>query len=334
MATLLGALRKTVLAPSMDDVGFAARGFRPASSPMARHLESIPQHVVLGFEFGIEASTVAETVLRVEMVSDEFRGFAYEGAAMAFTILDSVTPKPGDRLVRLLSGPAAPHVLLSYIGVGFAMARLPRRLWGRILPDLSEIPQDPTLSWLVVDGYGFDLAYFNPGRYVGRQVVPPDHPWLGDADYFHHAVDQGIGRALWFIHGAEVPAVAAAVASFPVARTADLWSGVGLAATYAGAAGAGGADMLRALRSAAGRNLPELAQGAVFAAKARVHGGLTTEHTETATATLCGMTAADAAGLADREAPDGASDGLPAYEVWRRRLQTHFPALVDDSHRS
>jgi enediyne biosynthesis protein E2 len=325
--TVTGALRKMVLAPSMDEVSFAGRGFTPSTedggAEQVAHLESIPRHVVLGFEFGIELGE-ADTLVRLDMVEAEFRGFAYEGAAMAATVRDVMPGGGSDRLRRFLAGPAAPHILLCYIGVGFAMARLPRPLWKKVLPDLTGVPLDPTLSWLAVDGYAFDRAYFDTPRWIGQQYVPPPYPWQGQPAYFHRAVDQGIGRALWFIHGAEVPAVAEAVAAFAPQRRADLWAGVGLAATYAGA---GDIGVLKQLRCAALTALPEVAQGAVFAAKARVYGGLTTAHTETATRVLCDMSAEEAAELGDRATPPPELAGTPEqprYEIWRRRIQDSF----------
>ena len=32
------------------------------------------------------------------------------------------------------------------------------------MPDLTGSPYYPTMSWLAVDGYGFDLAYFDTRR--------------------------------------------------------------------------------------------------------------------------------------------------------------------------
>src|SRR5947199_74099 len=82
------------------------------------------------------------------------------------------------------------------------------------------------------------------------------YPWQGSPQYFLRAVDQGIGRALWFIHGAQALDVAAAVASFAEHRRPDLWSGVGLAATFAGGCDTAG---LATLRRAAGGYHGELA---------------------------------------------------------------------------
>jgi len=101
---------------------------------------------------------------------------------MAFTVLDAMGrwsphPRPAAR--------ASPRAyLLAYIGMGFAMARLPRRLWRKAVPDLTGNPYYPTMSWLAVDGYGFDRAYFDTRRWVDHQYVPAPYPWAGSPRLF------------------------------------------------------------------------------------------------------------------------------------------------------
>jgi hypothetical protein len=322
MPTVLGALRRFLLAPSLADVSFERRGFRPSPPAVTRRLESIPQAVVVGFEAGIEASDLREIERRLDLVDAELRGFAYEGATMALTITDQLRRRSRARTGSLMLGAAEPYAFLTYIGIGFAMARLPRRRWHRVLPDLSGSPYYPELSWLAVDGYGFDLAYFHPRRWVEQQEVPRPYPWLGAAEYFPRAVDQGIGRALWFIHGARVPEVAAAVARFSPHRQPDLWSGVGLAASFAGGADR---DGLRRLAAAAGDHRPDLAQGAVFAGKARSFAELVPEHTEIAVSALAGRPVSEAAELVDTAVslPPTARSGL-VYEQWRAYVRHRF----------
>jgi len=70
--------------------------------------------------------------------------------------------------------------------------------------------RDTVASVFAVDGFGFDRAYFETRRWVDEQRVPAPYRWEGSPDYFLRAVDQGIGRALWFICGAHAPDVAAA----------------------------------------------------------------------------------------------------------------------------
>lgn len=322
MSTLLSALRRRVLAPPMSSVGFAARGFPVSSSEVTDRLESVPQAVVCGFEWGIESPSLWEVERRLGMVEPEHRGFAYEGATMAFTILDVLPGGRRDRTAELLLGPGNPHIFLAYIGIGFAMARLPRPLWKKVLPDLPGETYHPTMSWLAVDGYGFDRAYFDTRKWVAEQYVPKPYAWQDAPEYFPRAVDQGIGRALWFIHGASAAAVAAAVSRFPEHRRPDLWSGVGLAATFAG--GSGRAGMSR-LRDAADSYRDELALGAVFAVKARTHASFVPAHTRGAVEVLAGLTVAEARRLADDTTvlPD-VSGPDPAYEIWRQRIRDHL----------
>lgn len=325
MPTMLGTLRRLALTPSLESVGFAARGFPVTATDATRRLEAIPQAVICGFEWGIDNRTLWDLERRLELVEPEMRGFAYEGAAMASTVRDVMSGGRGTRARDLLAGPGAPHTFLTYIGIGFAMTRLPRVTWNKVLPDLTGTPYYPTMSWLAVDGYGFDLAYFHTDRYVHRQDRPAPYAWQGRADYFPRAVDQGIGRALWFIHGGVPAAAAAAVDEFPADRRPDLWSGVGLAATFAGGTGAAG---LATLRQLSGEHWRHVAQGAVFAAKARVWSGFEPPHTAVATTELAGLTPARAALLADDVAAGGfPADGEPDYECWRARIREQVTAV-------
>ncbi len=309
MPSFFGSLRQFVLAPKLSDVTFAERGFPGAGGPATEQLEAIPQAVVCGFEWGIAGRDLWDVERRLELVEPEQRGFAYEGAAMAFAVRDAMAGGKGTRTRELLLGPGAPHVLLTYIGIGFAMARLPRPLWRNIIPDLTGSRYYPTMTWLAVDGYGFDLAYFHTARYVDEQRVPPTYPWEGSPDYFPRAVDQGIGRALWFINGADPAAVAAAVDRFAEERRADLWSGVGLAATFAGGCSAAG---LAEVREAAGEHAPELGVGVVFAITAREFAGHVPEHSALAAEHLAGLSVSDAVTIADRTEAESTGGGEPA----------------------
>lgn len=322
MPTIGGALRGVVLSPSLADVSFAKRRFPVQQTAATERLECVPQAVICGFEWGIEARNLWEVERRLTMVDPELRGFAYEGATMAFTILDVMGR--GTRARDLLNGPGEPHIFLAYIGIGFAMARLPRPLWRKILPDLSDCDYHPVMSWLAVDGYGFDRAYFDTRRWVDEQRVPDAYPWQGAPDYFVRAVDQGIGRALWFIHGASVSGVAAAVRRFDSGRQADLWSGVGLAAAFAGGSET---DELGALRREAGEYRAELALGAVFAAKARSYAGFVPSCTHSAVAALTDLSVDKATALADATRPaDDDSDRMPVYERWRQTIRDRVAA--------
>lgn len=324
MPPILGALRRFALTPKLRSVTFAERGFPAAGTSAAEYLESIPQSVICGFEWGVEHRTLWDVERRLATVSPELRGFAYEGAAMAYAVRDAMAGGKGTKTKELLEGPGLPHLFLTYIGIGFAMARLPRALWRNIMPDLEGVPFFPTMSWLAVDGYGFDKAYFHTRQVVDEQRSFKSYPWTGRADYFPRAADQGVGRALWFIQGARPENVAAAVAAFPEARRADLWSGVGLAATFAGGCSA---EELTHLAGLAGGYADEVALGAVFAGTARTAAGYVPEHSALGVEVLTGGSVEDAVVLAATVAVEPGDVGpseSPAYELWRERIREHF----------
>src|SRR5207249_3735899 len=109
---------------------------------------------------------------------------------------------------------------------------------------------------------------------------------------------------------------------FSAERQADLWSGIGLAAVYAGIAGE---EVLENLREAAGERRAELAQGAAFAAKARQRAGNLTPYTDLAAKALCDLPALEAARLCDRTLEYLPVNAIqPAYEIWRQRIQGYF----------
>src|SRR3954447_14702857 len=141
MPTTVGSIRRRLLTPSLRDVSFAGRGFPPAPPDVSRTLEAVPQAVICGFEWGIDARDQWEVERRLELVDPQHRGFAYEGATMAFTVLDAMGRTHRTR--DLLLGPGQRHIFLAYIGIGFAMARLPRPLWRKVLPDLGGTPYHP-----------------------------------------------------------------------------------------------------------------------------------------------------------------------------------------------
>ncbi|MFF5179685.1 DUF1702 family protein [Micromonospora sp. NPDC000316] len=315
MAGMWRTLRANLMTPDTAETTMSRRGFHVKDEATRRRLESVGASFLTGFRAAVEARDDAD-IERLELIERQFRGFAYEGAAMGYAILDGVA-LGGDRTGRFLTGFGAPHVYMAYVGIGWAYAKLPRWRWRAV-----QAP-DPLLRWLVLDGLGFHRAYFETDRFVRRQEIkavawPSDVP----GDYPAHAIDQGIGRASWFVAGADPDVAAELISRFDESRHGDLWSGMGLAATYAGGADP---DELKKLYVHAGRYRPQLAQGATFAAQARLHAGLATEHTHLATGVFCGCTPQEAATLTERERDALPADGaVPAYEIWRQRIQAHF----------
>lgn len=324
MAVTWRALRRRILTPSVRETRLERRGFYEKSPAARELLETVGESFLTGYAIAAEARSIAEAEDRLERLPPEFRGFAYEGAGMAFGIRDAL-PFGGHWVADFIAGPGARHVYMIYVGVGWALARLPRFRWASTTAALK----DPVLRWLALDGYGFHQAYFHTERYVRGQYHDPDFPWPpeGPGAYASRAIDQGIGRATWFVCGADPGRVADQLNAFPHARQPDLYSGAGLAATYAG--GLSLAE-LRTFRDRGSAYIGQIAQGGAFAVTARVRAGLQTPHTVLAAEVLCGTTPTEAARICDETLPspsERGDDDAPAFELWRQRIASQLASL-------
>jgi enediyne biosynthesis protein E3 len=318
VTSLLGTLRVRMFMPDASETRMAGKpGWHDGGPEQLEQLEQVGSNFLAGLRVGLEGVPIDQITSRLEPISRTFRGFAYEGLAMGLAVADSTSLRPR-RVRQFLAGPGADHVYMAYIGVGWGMARIPTMRWRAV------VPRDPVLRWLALDGYGFHQAFFKTVRWASEHWRPQRYrAWPGpNADYAHNAVDQGIGRALWFINGADPHAVARAISGFEPSRHNDLWSGAGLASVYAGGVDTG---TLTTFRELSGPYRPALAQGAAFAAKTRLMTGLVVPHTELAVKTHCEMPVQDAAAIVDEIGAALPPDGrLTSYEVWRQRIQERF----------
>jgi hypothetical protein len=320
MHQLTGRIRRRLLGISPDEATIARRGFHATEVARGERLERIGRTFLHGYHAALEERRPDALALRLDAsVEPEQRGFAFEGAAMGLAIGDAFLPRRHHRFPVFLADAGAAHAYMLHVGAGWVVARLGR------LADGTLAQLDPLLRWLALDGYGFHEGYFHWSRYVAALRPPP----AGLRGYARRAFDQGLGRSIWFVAGADVERTAAKVASFPPARRADLWSGVGLACAYAGGAALG---ELSWLRSAAAEHAPLLAQGAAFAAEARRRAGNPAPQTAAACEVLCGCAAQRAAELTQSTlaalAPDGKDQvpDVPRYERWRIALQRSLGA--------
>jgi len=313
--SLLGQARRRFLGLSPSEASFAVRGFRASEDEARRRLEQIGIVFLSGYHAALEESGFVPLARRLATVETDLRGFAFEGAAMGLALLDRFTPWRKDRWRTFTEHLAEPHIYMMHVGLGWALARLRRS----VTSHLAQL--DPLLRWLVVDGYGFHEGYFSWPRYVEGRELPARLE-----NYERRVFDQGLGRSIWFVKGADVASVATAINAFPSARRDDLWSGVGLACAYAGGCRRAA---IESLRVAADKHLPALAQGVAFAAKTRQRAANLNVHTENVCRVICGRSAEETAAITDAALEDLREEGeLPAYEVWRRRIQNKFALEV------
>jgi hypothetical protein len=311
MITVLGSVRRVIFGISTREITVERRGFRCSSKAFQDRIEQIGAAFLGGYHAAIEVPS-AKIAGRLEEGPLELRGFSYEGAAMGLALWDLITPWNRRRVRTFLGGTGNRHAYMIHVGAGWLLGRLP------LNPDKLRGRFDPLLGWLLIDGYGFHEGFFHWNDYSRGQ--PPPERLTG---YSRRVFDQGLGRSLWFVNGAQPPLIAESIRAFASERQPDMWSGVGLACAYAG--GLPDETALHALVAAAGQHRPQLAQGAAFAAKARERAGNITDDTQRASHLLCGMKAEEAAAITDaalENLPAGAAE--PSFEIWRRRIQEQF----------
>ncbi|MEO7019923.1 MAG: DUF1702 family protein [Ktedonobacteraceae bacterium] len=306
MTFSLGKFRKSLLGVSHKE----ATSFSKGDTWAWQRLEKSVLSAIEGYHATLESSRFEVLVPRLNAIEPEFRGFAYEGAAMGLTGLDCVAPWK-NRLKAFIDGPGSAHIYMVHIGAGEALARLRRK------PEPFITRLDPVLRWLALDGYGFHEGFFSRRRYVEEQAIPKHL-----SPYARRIFDQGLGRSIWFASGANVDQVAATIATFANSRRADLWSGVGVVCTYAG--GASRADM-ETLLTVAAPYRPQLALGAAVVSKGRQRAGNPAPHSDLACEMLCGTSSDTAAHLVDVAFQDLPTNGSkPAFEILQQRLAVQF----------
>jgi hypothetical protein len=292
-----------------------ATSFSEGNSYAWQCLERSVLAAIEGYHATLDDSRLEVLVPRLDTIEPDLRGFAYEGAAMGLTGLDCVLPGK-NRFQAYLSSAGGAHIYMVHIGAGEALARLRRK------PERYLSRLDPVLGWLALDGYGFHEGFFKQRRYLEGQAFPKHL-----SAYGRRIFDQGLGRVIWFLKGANVERVVAAVNAFPPARQGDLWCGVGVCCAYAG--GVERADAER-LQHAAGQYSPNLALGAAVVAKGRQLADNPTSHSDMACEVFCGTTSDVAASLTDRAFEALPLDAeKPAYEILQQRLLAQFTIPIE-----
>ena len=312
MVTLSGWRGLMALRPTMVD--FERRGFRTAASATRSVLEGAGAAFLTGFN--LELATPAGQAPILSALPEAHRGFAAEGAAMAAVLLDRLNPAGGRRFAALAAAHRDRYVYLLYVGGGWALAKLHRRRLGNLGVE------EPLLRWLAYDGLGFCRAFFASERGM-RQWV--DH--RATCDPTCEIQYQGLGRSLWFRECGDPEALAARVATLPERHQGDVWSGIALAAGYAGGVEP---DAYARLHDLAGEHRPAAAQGAAFAAEAWQRSGYAPAHAHTAVRVLAGAALADAAEWTwqARREVEGPDADATSYRRWRQRIQAKAMATT------
>lgn len=319
LTSVWSAINSRLFRIDSAEVSFERRGFQSVNESSRIHLERVGSHFLKGYHAALRQQSIDRLGTSLNQVEPAYRGFAFEGAAMALAILDAFSFALRRRWQEFVDGPGAPHRYVCHVGYGWVLARFP---WLRLRGDNCVSRFDPLLKWLVLDGYGFHEGYFHC-----EDWLPPSNRRPAVHGYAARAFDQGLGRSLWFVAGGNPCRIPGMIGQFHLERRADLWSGVGIACAYAGEPTS---QEIASLLASAGGHLIDFAQGVAFGAEARELGGIPMEHTNRSCLAVCGIDAHQAAELtciARRRLPIDSKE-QPAYEEWRAQVRNLLQRTV------
>ncbi|WP_417620837.1 DUF1702 family protein [Parasphingorhabdus sp.] len=304
------AFVRKLLALDPKRVEFRVRGFKLAEQSHEERLEAIGKAFLRGYNLMLSARSFEDIRQALEQETPLLRGFFVEGGAMGSALVDSL-PFRKAMLPRYIEQYVAQYPILIHAGVGLTMSKLSWREKG-ILAEL-----DPFYRWLAYDGLGYHNMYFEPDK----TLTGPKRKLAG---YASRAYDQGAGRGIWFVSGANVSTAAATIATMAQERRPDLWAGIGLALCYAGPGGP--TEFMRA-KQLAGDYAADMAMGVAMACTARVKDQSLLPETRAAIAELWGDTPEALAEWVETERHSIESSALvdgTGYARWREKMARGF----------
>jgi enediyne biosynthesis protein E3 len=313
---MLRSFLKHALTIRPEEASFAARGFDAPDPELCRKLETMLGSFISGYNLAVRIEDPHELADRLQRKYDNHHvGFAFEGVGLQLALLDLLTPGRSNRLARFLRGAGQDHDYIVAVGAGFAIARLP---WGLRNMNRYLRTLDPLIAWCVPDGYGFHEGFFHHTRYIDAAEDPPEV--LGPLG--GRLFDSGVGRAMWWVKCGQPAGISSAIDRFPEVRRPELWSGVGVACSYAG--GVGAVELL-SLRELSGPHQADFLSGLPFAARLRQKAGNYSDTTELACSVLLGLSTDETADMAEAAAAASRSQvrgkGITnAYDLVRRHL--------------
>jgi hypothetical protein len=324
---VFSALRSRLLGISTEEASFVKRGFPEPDPKMQPGLERVLKTFIEGYNLTLEIRDYDRLCEKLEREFDNhYVGFAFEGVGMCLCLLDLVTPGRGDRLRAFTDGPGRKHDYITTVGAGFAIIRLP---WGLRKLNGYLRTLDPWVAWCVPDGIGFHQGFFRHRRFIDGAAEPPGVLPVWARQLF----DSGVGRSMWWAKSASPRRIKDAIDRFPEPRRAELWCGIGVAASYAG--GLQPQEQMQ-LVELSGEYRAHLMCGVPFSARMRQKGGNQSEVTDGVCGSLIGMTTGQAADLivqflAELDA-ELARTGIEwGYMLVRQRLLKFFKQRMHDA---
>lgn len=307
----LKAIRKQFLGLPLSEADFKVRKFEEGHDAQER-LELVAKTVVQGYNTAVEHGLGPDLMAIATSIDKELQGFFNEGIGMGLHALDTFSFSKKKQFWSFIEGEGNHHEYMSYIGAGLTCAVFKK-------PFKKLLDKGSVTSWLALDGIGFYYAMFKTPKVLADVYVPKKIK--ADAFYLDR-FDNGVGRALWFYASGEPQKIADTIKQFPESRRGPIWSGVGLAATYAGGVTE---EKLRKLRALSGEHCLQLGQGSILAIHTRFTAGNPSTYNKMATAVLVGSTAEECEKIASaykaKLEEKKYIDGVPSFKIFLQNVR-------------
>ncbi|SRR5579883_1934899 len=311
-----GSLRRSIFGISTEVMDSCWQELNVPDSHTRQQLRESSSAFINGYNIALEAGLSEKLIPKLKAFDRHLIGFAYTGAAMGLAMLDHILPGYQHRFQQFVDENSE-YTSSAHIGAGLVLAVLKRD----VEKSLSQMI--PMQRWWAIEGFGFHSGIFNWKSSVYKQIVPRQL-----TGYASRAFDQGLGRSLWSLYGADIKRIAEQVQSFPQSRCGDLWSGIAFASTYTCGVNE---ETLQNLKEAAGDDTSYLALGAALAANPLYLANCIVDHTNLACSVLCGMSAEEVAKLTLKiiqgltvDEQEAVFVDQPIYETYREGIRTQF----------
>jgi len=252
-------------------------------------------------------------VAELESTGIEFRSIGYESASMSIALEDF---KQGEQLtnwLQFLNEAASAHATQVHVGLGWAFAQALKNP----IDYLAEL--NPMMRYRVLDGYGYYEGIFRRRRSIINHLKLNVEDTVASS-----ALDQGIGRSIWYLNKGIIDDAKTMVEGFAVERHKDLWRGLGIAIAYVGGCDE---ETLQEIFSKADSYKTQLATGAVMALVSRDSAKYISTDTELACKVWCKQNAEQILELNYSIKSKLDLTGDDAYAKWISELERHCEAL-------
>ncbi|MGQ0828287.1 MAG: DUF1702 family protein [Bacteroidota bacterium] len=253
----------------------------------------------------------------LEIVDQEFRPIAYEGASMAIALKDLSKGDALDSWHSFIENSETIYTPYIHAGLGWAIAQQNR--------DASTFLKTlvPLMRFRVLDACGYYDGVFKQRQTIKNLQRSPQGQKLPEVlqEELFEAYDQGIGRSLWYNYRGEEEKITERLKNFSPSRHSSLWRGIGIACVNVG-----GCDeaQLRSLLSCAGEHAIQLALGAILVSRSRIQTKNLTSDIELACRLWCNMAPEEAMMLSIKTEPSVSVNPDDVYKVWLSEMTKEF----------